>query len=168
MVFGLSLSTFTLIHTAISLVMLVAGFIVVFGMLGSHRLNGWTAIFIVTGVATSVTAFGFPFTKLLPSHFVAIISLVVLAVAILARYVFHMAGAWRLIYVITAVIAQWFDVFVAIAQAFQKLPVLQPLAPTQSEPPFAIAQGVGLVIFVILGIAAAIKFHPDGTPARAT
>jgi hypothetical protein len=160
MVLGLSLETFTQIHTVITLVMLVSGFVVVFGMLGSHRLGGWTALFLLTAVLTSVTGFGFPFTKLLPSHILGIISLVVLAVTIPALYLFHLAGPWRWIYVIGVVLALWFDVFVGIVQAFQKIPALTPLAPTQSEPPFAIAQGAALVIFVILGIAAAIKFHP--------
>jgi hypothetical protein len=167
MVLGLSLSTFTVIHTVITLIMLVSGFIVVFGMLGSHRLSGWTALFLVTAVLTSVTGFGFPFTKLLPSHIVGITSLVVLAVTIPALYLFHLAGAWRWIYVIGVVVALWFDVFVAIVQAFLKIPALTPLAPTQSEPPFAIAQGVALVILVILGIAAVRKFHPSEAPAYA-
>jgi hypothetical protein len=167
MVLGLSLSTFTVIHTVITLIMLVSGFIVVFGMLGSHRLSGWTALFLVTAVLTSVTGFGFPFTTLLPSHIVGITSLVVLAVTIPALYLFHLAGAWRWIYVIGVVVALWFDVFVAIAQAFLKIPALTPLAPTQSEPPFAIAQGVALVILVILGIAAVRKFHPSEAPAYA-
>jgi hypothetical protein len=167
MVLGLSLETYTLIHTVITLVMLVSGFIVVFGMLGSHRPGGWTALFLVTAVLTSATGFGFPFTKLLPSHIVGITSLVVLAVTILALYLFHLAGPWRWIYVIGVVLALWFDVFVAIAQAFLKIPALTALAPTQSEPPFAIAQGVGLVILVVLGIAAVIKFHPGETHVHA-
>lgn len=167
MVLGLSLSTFTSIHTVISLVMLVAGFIVVFGMFGSDRPGGWTALFLLTAVLTSVTAFGFPFTTLLPSHYVAITALVVLAITIPALYVFHLHGAWRWIYVIGVVLSLWFDVFVAIAQAFMKIPAVHALAPTQAEPPFAIAQGVGLVILVILGIVAVIKFHPSQAPAHA-
>ena len=167
MVLGISLETYTLIHTVISLVMLVSGFIVVFGMLGSDRPGGWTALFLLTAVLTSVTGFGFPFTKLLPSHILGIISLVVLAVTIPALYLFHLAGPWRWIYVIGVVLALWFDVFVAIVQAFLKIPALTPLAPTQSEPPFAIAQGAALVILVVLGIAAAIKFHPGEAHAPA-
>jgi len=156
----LGMSTYTLIHTLISLVMLFSGIVVVIGMLGSHRLNGWTALFILSGIATCLTGFGFPFDHLLPSHILGIMTLAVLAVAILARYVFHFAGAWRWTYAVVTVIALYFDVFVAIVQAFLKIPALAPLAPTQTEPPFSIAQGVALVIFVVLAIASAIRFHP--------
>jgi hypothetical protein len=156
----LGMSTYTLIHTLISLVMLFSGIVVVIGLLGSQRLNGWSALFLLSGVATSATGFGFPFSHLLPSHILGIMSLVVLVVAILARYAFHFGGAWRWTYAVGVVIALYFDVFVAIVQAFQKIPVLTPLAPTQSEPPFAIAQGIALVIFVVLAIVSAIKFHP--------
>lgn len=158
----LGMSTFTFIHTALSLVALVAGIFVMIGLLGSKTLDGWTALFLATAVATSATGFGFPFDHFLPSHWVGVISLVVLALAILGRYVFHFAGAWRWVYAVGVVLALYLDVFVAIVQAFLKIPALTPLAPTQSEPPFAIAQGVALVIFVVLAIAAARKFHPDG------
>ena len=110
---------------------------------------------------TSVTGFFFPFHKLLPSHILGVISLVVLAIAIPARYAFHLAGPWRRTYVITAMIAQYLNVFVLVAQAFQKVPALKALAPTQSEPPFLISQVVVMVIFIGLIIAAAIKFRPD-------
>jgi hypothetical protein len=137
-----------------------AGLVVVFGMLGSKRLDGWTALFLATTVLTSVTGFFFPFDKILPSHIVGMISLVVLAIANLALYALHLAGPWRWIYVISAVLALYLNVFVGVVQAFQKVPLLASLAPTQSEPPFLIAQAVVLVIFVVLGIAAVRSFHP--------
>jgi hypothetical protein len=160
MILGMSTSTFTLVHVILSLVGIFAGLVVVFGMFGSRKLDGWTALFLATTVLTSVTGFFFPFDKILPSHIVGIISLVVLALAILALYALHLAGPWRWIYVVSAVLALYLNVFVGVAQAFQKLPFLASLAPTQSEPPFLIAQAVVLVIFVGLGIAAVRAFHP--------
>jgi hypothetical protein len=158
---GMSLSTFTAVHVVISLVGIVSGFIVLFGLLTAKRLNGWTALFLVTTVLTSVTGFGFPFTHLLPSHKVGIISLVVLVIAILARYSFHMVGKWRGIYVITATIALYLNVFVLVVQSFEKVPALRALAPTQSEPPFLVAQLVVMAIFIVLTIFAMKKFHPE-------
>ena len=160
MILGMSTSTFTLVHVVLSLVGIFAGLIVVFGMLGSKKLDGWTALFLATTVLTSVTGFFFPFDKILPSHIVGIISLVVLAIAILALYALHLAGPWRWIYVVSAVVALYLNVFVGVVQAFQKVPLLASLAPTQSEPPFLIAQAVVLVIFVAVGIAAVRSFRP--------
>jgi uncharacterized membrane protein SirB2 len=131
-----------------------------YGLLTAKRLDRWTALFLVTTVATSVTAFGFPFDHLLPSHKLAIISLVVLAVAILARYALHLADAWRWVYVVTAVMGLYLNVFVLVAQCFMKVPALHAMAPTQSEPPFLVAQLVVLLIFIVLGIAAVKKFRP--------
>ena len=161
MVFGISLETYTLIHVIISLIGIVSGLIVVFGMLGGKRLDGLTALFLITTVLTSVTGFGFPFTHLLPSHIVGGISLVVLLFAILARYSFHLAGKWRAIYTITAVIALYLNCFVLVVQGFLKVPSLHALAPNGKEPPFAIAQGIVLVLFIVLGIKAAKRFHPE-------
>jgi hypothetical protein len=101
-----------------------------------------------------VTGYGFPFLHLLPSHVVGAISLVVLAVAIYARYARHLAGGWRGTYVIGAVIALYLNVFVLVVQSFLKVPALHALAPTQSEPPFAVAQLVVLVLFLVLGTLA--------------
>ena len=154
------LATFTTIHTALSLAALASGIIVVIGLVGSKPLPVWNAVFLATAVATSATGFGFPFTAFLPSHGVAAVALVVLAVTILAYYVFGLSGAWRPIYVVGVVISLYFDVFVAIVQAFRKIPTLTALAPTGSEPPFAVAQGAALVIFAILAVTASIKFHP--------
>jgi hypothetical protein len=147
MIFGMTTETFTLVHVLISLVGIGSGLIVVFGLVGGKRLDRWTTVFLATTVATSVTGFGFPFEHLLPSHKVGIISLIVLAVTILARYAFHLSGGWRRIYVIGAVIALYLNVFVAVVQAFQKVPALKAMAPTQSEPPFLIAQIAVLVLF---------------------
>ncbi|HXM23470.1 MAG TPA: hypothetical protein VN948_19595 [Terriglobales bacterium] len=161
MILGMTTSTFTLVHVIISLVGIGSGFIVTFGLLTGKRLDGWTALFLATTVATSVTGFFFPFDHLLPSHKVGIISLVVLAVAIPARYALHLAGAWRRIYAVTAMIALYLNVFVGVVQAFEKVPALKAMAPTQTEPPFLVAQIAVLVIFVGLTILAAIKFRNE-------
>src|SRR6202165_4969546 len=162
MILGMSTSTFTLVHVVLSLVGIFAGLVVVFGMFSSKSLEGWTALFLATTVLTSATGFFFPRDHILPSHIVGIISLVVLAIAILALYARHLAGPWRWIYVVSAVVALYLNVFVGVVQAFQKLPLLASLAPTQSEPPFLIAQAVVLVIFIVLGIVAVRSFHPPG------
>jgi hypothetical protein len=129
------------------------------GLLAGRERGGWTLLFLATTVATSVTGFGFPFDHLLPSHKVGVISLVVLAVAILARYAFHLAGAWRWIYVVCAGIALYLNVFVGVVQAFQKVPVLTALAPKQTEAPFVVTQVVVLVLFIALTIGAARGFR---------
>ena len=160
MIIGLSIHNFTLLHVAITLVAIASGVIVLFGMLGAQRLPGWTALFLGTTILTSVTGFMFPIHGFTPALGVGIISLVILAIALLALYSKHLTGAWRWIYVATAVTALWFNVFVLIAQSFQKISVLHALAPTQSEPPFLIAQGVALAGFLVLGILAALRFRP--------
>ena len=152
------MDTFTLFHVVLSLIGIFSGFVVIFGMLAAKRLNGWTALFLVTTVLTSVTGYFFPFHKLLPSHIVGAISLVMLAIAILARYPKQMAGGWRKAYVITAIISQYLNVFVLIAQLFQKVPELKATAPTGSEPPFLAAQVTCMVIFIVLTVAAVKKF----------
>ena len=153
------LKIFTLIHVVISLLGILAGFVVMFGMFNADPLEGWTKFFLWATVLTSVTGFFFPVQRLMPSHIVGIISLVVLAAAIYARYPGHLEGSWRLTYVAGAVLAQYLNVFVLVVQSFQKIPALKALAPTQKEPPFAITQGIVLVVFVALGILAGIKFH---------
>ena len=160
MVFGVSLSTYTTIHVVISLIAIAAGFITVFGMLTGNRMARWTAVFLVLTILTSVTGFGFPFERVLPSHAVGAVSLVFLAVALYAVYVQHLAGLWRWVYVVSAVVALWFNVFVLIVQAFQKIAALKALAPNQSEPPFQLAQGAVLVAFVVVAILAVRKFRP--------
>jgi hypothetical protein len=161
MIFGMTTETFTFVHVLISLVGIGSGFIVLLGLLTGKRFDGWTALFLVTTVATSATGFGFPFDHLLPSHKVGIISLAVLAIAILARYAFHLSGGWRGTYVVTALIALYLNVFVAIVQAFEKVPALKAMAPTQSEPPFLITQVVVLALFVVLAIIAVRNFRKE-------
>ena len=161
MIIGMSIHAFTLVHVVITLIAIVSGLIVVFGMLGSHRLAGWTALFMLTTVLTSVTGFMFPIHGMTPALAVGIVSMVVAAIALLALYGKHLSGAWRWIYIVAAIAALWFNVFVLIVQSFQKLPFLHALAPTQSnEPPFIIAQTAALVLLVVIGIIAAIKFRP--------
>jgi hypothetical protein len=155
------LRAFTIVHVVISLIGIGSGFVVVFGLLTAKRLDGWTTVFLASTLATSLTGFGFPFDHFLPSHAVGLLSIVVIAVAILARSRFHLAGKWRAIYVIGAVVALYFNVFVLIVQAFQKVPALKAMAPTQSEPPFQLVQLVALALFVALGIAGVIRFHPE-------
>lgn len=157
MSFGLRL--YTIVHVAVSLVGIGAGFVVLFGMLAANRLDGWTAVFLATTVATSVTGFFFPFQGFKPSYVVGIVSLVVPAVAILTRYGHDLTGAWRWIYVISALTAQYFNLFVLVVQAFQKVPSLKAMAPTQTEGPFKVAQLAVLAAFVVLGVLAVIRFQ---------
>ena len=159
MILGMTTSTFTWLHVLISLAGIGTGFIVVYGLISGKRLDGWTAIFLATTVLTSLTGFLFPVEHILPSHVVGVISLVVLAVAILARYALHLAGVWRWIYVLCAVLALYLNVFVAVVQSFLKVPALKALAPTQKEPPFLVAQLAVMALFIALGIFSVRKFH---------
>jgi hypothetical protein len=168
MVFGMSLATYTLIHVVISLVGIGSGLIVLFGMFGGKRLDGMTALFLATTALTSLTGFGFPFEHVTPGIILGILSVVVLAIAVPARYSFRMAGKWRAIYVVTAVIALYFNCFVLIAQSFMKVPALHALAPKGNEPPFAIAQGILLVLFIVAGTLAVRKFRLGATVSAAS
>jgi hypothetical protein len=150
---------YTLIHVVLSLVGIVAGLVVAGGLVAGKRLDGWTGVFLVTTVATNVTGFGFPFITLLPSHIVAIISLVVLAVVIVGRYVKHLTGAWRGIYVVGSVVALYLNVFVLVNQLFLRLPALLVTAPHQKEPPFVVTQLVVLALFAWLGRVAVKGFR---------
>jgi hypothetical protein len=162
MVLGLSLPTFTALHVLISLIGIVSGIILLFGLLRSTLSRGWTGLFLLTTILTSVTGFFFPVEKLLPSHIVGIISLVLLAVACFALYVQRLAGAWRWIYVVTAMASLYLNVFVFVIQAFLKVAPLHALAPSvpPSEPPFAIVQGIVLLLFIVATIIGALKFRP--------
>jgi hypothetical protein len=160
MILGMSTATFTQLHVIISLVGIASGFIVVLAMLGGRRVPAWTAIFLATTVATSITGFMFHFASFGPPEIVGAISLVVLALGVLALYSYKLAGAWRRIYVVAAVFALYLNVFVGVVQTFQKVAFFHALAPTQTEPPFAIAQGIVLLAFIAVGIAAAKKFRP--------
>jgi hypothetical protein len=155
------LGAFTLFHVILSLVGILAGVVVLYGLLTANRFDGWTKTFLVTTVATSVTGFMFPFNGLTPGYVLGVLSLIALALTIAARYRFHLTGAWRKTYVISAVISLYFNVFVLVAQMFKKIPALKALAPTQSEPPFQIAQLAVLILFVVLGFLAAVKFRVE-------
>jgi hypothetical protein len=161
------MSAAVLIHVLISLVGIVSGFVVLFGLIAGKRLDGWTALFLTTTVLTSLTGFFLPAHKILPSHIIAAISVVVMAISIYARYSRHLLGAWRTTYVVTATIALYFHVLVLVFQSFLKVPSLKALAPTQSEPPFAIAQGTVLVLFIVLGTFAVKKFRAESLPVIA-
>jgi hypothetical protein len=163
MILGMSLSTFTTVHVVLSLIGIVSGFVAVYGMLSGNRLDWWTPLFLVTTVLTSVTGFMFPLSGLTPAATFGIISLAVLAIALGALYVFRLAGAWRWIYVVSALVALYLNSFVGMVQAFQKLAFLQPFAPTQSEPPFAIAQLILLALLLWLGYRTVRTFHPATT-----
>ncbi len=163
MILGLSIATFTLLHVAISLIGIGTGFIVLYGMLHGERMPGWTALFLATTVLTSVTGFMFPATTITPAAIFGVISLAMLAAALLALYAFHANGPWRWVYVAAAVFALYLNVFVLVVQAFQKVPFLHPLAPNGSEPPFLAAQTILLLAFLWLGIMAVRKFHPHAT-----
>jgi hypothetical protein len=167
MILDMSLSAFTTVHVIISLIAIVSGIIVMFGLLGSSRMPGMTAIFLLFTILTSVTGFLFPFEKLLPSHMIGILSLVLLAIALIALYAMKLSGPWRSIYVVTAMTSLYLNVFVLIIQAFLKVPALHALAPSvpPSEPPFAIIQGVVLVFFVVVIIGALRRFRPMPTYA---
>lgn len=160
----MELTVFTAFHVALSLIGIATGLRVLLGLLTSERLPGWTAVFLITTILTSATGFGFPFHGMLPSHWTGVLSLIVLAIALLALYVFKLAGAWRWIYAVTATIALYLNVFVLIVQLFLKVPQLHALAPTQAEPPFLITQLVVLAIFVVCAILGAIRFHPAPAP----
>jgi hypothetical protein len=155
----LDIKTFTIIHVTISLLAIVSGFIVLFGLISAKRLDVWTAFFLATTILTSVTGFGFPIVGVTPGIVLGVISLVVLAIALYARYARHLMGVWRPIFVNTAVLALYLNFFVLIVQSFQKVPALKTLAPTQSELPFAITQLVALAVFIGLGFLATTGFR---------
>ena len=157
------MTTYTLVHVVISLAGIVSGLVVLAGLLTAQRLDRWTAVFLATTAATSATGFGFPFERLLPSHVVAVLSLVVLAISMYARYGRRLDGAWRWVYAVTAVTALYFNVFVLVVQLFLKVPALNALAPTQSEPPFTLAQGVVLIAFLVLGVLTVKTFKPSAS-----
>jgi small-conductance mechanosensitive channel len=166
MIFGSP--AFTLFHVALSLVGIVTGLVVVRGLIRNDPLDGWTLWFLVTTTATTLTGFLFPFKGFTPAIGTGIVSTLVLAATIPARYAFHLAGAWRRIYVIGAVISLYLNCFVLVVQAFLKVPALHALAPEGKEPPFAIAQGIVLVLAVVSGYLAARRFQPVSTqPALA-
>lgn len=158
MIFGMTPTLF--FHVAVSLVGIATGLVVMAGLLGSNPRKGWTAWFLATTVLTSATGFLLPAKMLLPSHIVGIISLVLLTIAIYALYGQHLSGLWRGAYVVTALLSLYLNVFVLIAQAFQKIAPLKALAPTQTEQPFLIVQGITLVAFGMVIVFAGLRFRP--------
>ena len=161
MILGMSTATFTLLHVVLSLIGIASGLVAVGAMDRSRYLPRWTLVFLLTTMLTSVTGYFFPVDRILPSHIVGAISLAVLAVAAIALYRFDAAGSWRWVYAVSAVVSLYLNVFVLVVQAFLKVGALKALAPTQSEPPFAIAQGVVLVAFIAIGFLAVRRFHPE-------
>lgn len=159
MILGMTPLTFT--HVLLSLIGILSGVVVLFGLLGSKRLDGWTAVFLTTTVLTSATGYLFPFHRLLPSHIIGAVSLVALAVAIVARYSKNLTGSWGPTYVISAMIAFYLNVFVLIFQACLKVPALKATAPTQSEPPFLAAQVVVMILFIVLTVRATRRFRVE-------
>jgi hypothetical protein len=165
MILGLTTPTFTLLHVLISLMAIGSGLVVMYGLLTANRLNRWTMLFLVSTALTSLTGFLFPNEHVTPGIVVGVLSLIVLAVAIVGRYALRLSGAWRSIYVISASIALYFNVFVLVVQSFEKVPALRALAPTQKEPPFGITQLLVLVAFAVATGFAVKRFRPgaDGS-----
>lgn len=161
MTLGLSTAAFTALHVALSLLGIASGVIVAYGLMSNRWLPAWTATFLTTTAATSMTGFLFHSTSIGPPHVVGFISLVALAVAIVAIYGMKLAGPWRLIYVVSTVLALYLNVFVAVVQAFQKISALHTLAPTGSEPPFAATQLAALAVFLALAVVGAKRFRPQ-------
>jgi len=160
MILGMSVGAFTILHVIITLVAIGSGLIVVGGMFASNRLPVTTALFLLTTALTSVTGFLFPIHGFTPALGVGIVACVILAIALFALYKEHLAGAWRWIYAIAAVVSLYLNVFVLVVQSFVKVAALNALAPTQAEPPFAITQAVVLAIFVLITLIAVIKYRP--------
>ena len=161
MILGMSIPTFTLVHVILSLVGIASGLVATVAMTRSRLLAGWTLVFLLTTILTSVTGYFFPVDKILPSHIVGAISLAVLAVAVLALYRYGAAGRWRWIYAVSAVVSLYLNVFVLVVQGFLKIAPLKALAPTQSEPPFAVAQGIAFLAFLVIGYLAVRRFQPE-------
>ena len=159
MILGMSLPTFALFHVLLSLVGIFAGLVVVGGFISGRLLRGWAGFFLGTTILTNASGFLFPFVKLLPSHILGGISLVILPVALFALYAKHLEGGWRRVFVITSVATLWFNVFVLVVQLFSKFPLLIATAPTQKEPPFAVTQLLVLAMFILLGRTAVKGFR---------
>ena len=167
MILGMTTSTFTLVHVLISLLGIGSGLVVMYGAFTANRMDRWTAFFLASTAATSLTGFAFPNTHITPGIAVGILSLIVLAIAIVARYGRRLKGLWRSIFVVTAALALYFNVFVLVVQSFEKVSALRALAPTQKEPPFAITQMFVLILFVVATLFAVKRFHPNSRFAGA-
>ncbi len=151
-------------HVVISLIEMAAGLIMLYGLISGTAFGAWTVLFLATAILTSLTGFPLAPFGFDPPRAIGILTLVLLAIAVSAYYIFRLAGAWRWIYVVTAIAALYLDVFVGVFQSFLKIPAVHALAPTQSEPPFFVAQAVVLVVFVLLGFFAVRRFHPASAP----
>ena len=160
MILGMSISAFTTLHVVISLIGILTGLIVVWGMLTANKVSSLTFIFLLTTLLTTLTGFLFPITAFTPAIGVGIFSTVVLVVTLLALYVFRLRGPWRWVYVGGAVLALYLNVFVLVVQSFLKVPALNALAPNGNEPPFAVTQGIVLVLFILAGLVSLRRFHP--------
>jgi hypothetical protein len=165
MTWGIPTDTFLHIHVVLSLIGIASGVVVLYGLLNGNAFSGWSALFLATTVLTGVTGFPLEPFGFDPARKVDVILLVLLTAAVIARYLFNLAGAWRWVYVVSAVAALYLNVFVGIVQAFQKVPFLQALAPTQEDLPFKITQVVVLAVFVVLGMVAMVRFHPTARTA---
>jgi hypothetical protein len=161
MILGMSTAAFTVLHVLISLVGIGSGLVVMYGFFHSNRLDRWTQLFLASTALTSLSGFLFPNAHVTPGIVVGFLSGIVLTISVAARYTFRMRGLWRPVYVVTAAIALYFNVFVFVVQSFEKVPVLTALAPTQKEPPFAIAQLLVLVLFLVATVFAVKRFRPD-------
>jgi hypothetical protein len=159
MLFGLPPEPVVTVHVVLSLIGIASGFLVVFAMIANKPLGGMNTLFLVTTILTSITGFFFPLTPFGPAHVFGVLSLIALAVALKALHGGGLAGRWRGTYVVAAVVSLYLNVFVGVVQAFRKLPPLQGLAPTESETPFAIAQGLVLLLFIWLGYRAVKQFR---------
>jgi len=162
MLLGLSLSAFVIVHVIISLIAIASGFVVMFGLLGSKRMPASTTIFLFFTILTSVTGFMFPATHLLTSHIIGVVSLVLLAVACIALYAMKLRGPWRAVYVLTALVSLYLNVFILLVQGFLKIPVLHELAlgNAPNRPVFAVIQGLVLTFFVVVIVGAWRRFKP--------
>lgn len=160
MVLGMSIATFTVVHVVISLIAIASGAVACARMLEGRRLDGWNAVFLLGTILTTLTGFLFPITVFTPALGVGIVSSVALAIALLALYVGRLAGVWRWIYVASALFAFYLNVFVLVVQSFQKIDLLNRFAPTGSEPPFAVVQGIVLLGFILLGFLVLKRFRP--------
>ena len=166
MTWGIPTAVFLQIHVAFSLIGIVSGLIALYGLLSGRMLAGWMRLFLIATILTSVTGFPLPPFGFDPPRAIGTISLVLLALAVVALYIFRLKGPWRPVFIVTALVALYLNCFVGVVQAFQKLSFLHPLAPTQSEPPFVAAQLIVLVVFVVFGVLVLRRFDPKMTPAE--
>jgi hypothetical protein len=160
MILGLNLVQFTFLHVFLSLIGIGAGLFIVYGLLTSRRLGILTSLFLVSTVFTSLTGFLYPFNGITPGIILGVLSLIALVLAIVALYVKKLDGSWRATYVVSAMVAYYFNFFVLVAQSFAKVPALHSFAPSQASPGFAFTQSAVLVVFILLTVRAVKKFHP--------